>query len=186
MIRFITLIAFALVSSTAIASPRAGTSWQDAVARAMADADPEGDWQRVAVEQERGAQREAEIVITIDRDGSTAAKYNGDVTLKRGIIAGTNPKGSQALLVATDILVCHFELGCVPFEGIALDEIDLATGSCVYPLCGGNLDVLVDASPAYLVVDVIAQRDGSTVYSVTDLIIGFEVALSGIEPDEID
>jgi hypothetical protein len=183
-----TLLALCAVSSSVAASPQAGSDWGATVARGMADADPTGDWQLAPADHGSGVPGEAEITLTFFRDGSTEARYGGDVTLKRGIIAGMSRDGSEALLLATDVLVCDWEFGCAPFEGIEPDEIDFNSKAkdCSDSVCGADIDDLIAASPAYLVADVVHNRDGSTAYRVTGLVVGFQTALHGIEPDEID
>jgi hypothetical protein len=189
MIRTLTFIALSAISSSAVADSRSAPRWQNAVSSAMAEADPRGGWQRVAVQRHKpNAKPRAAIVIEKRRDGSTSARYSGNVTLKRGIVAAASPDGAHALLLAKDVLVCDWQVGCKPYEGILPDEIDFKGDqeSCVGPVCGGDIGVLVGASPVYLAADVVTRRDGSKTYAVKGLIVGFDNALRGIEPDEID
>jgi hypothetical protein len=171
----LTLLLLAAVSSTSFAATSTAPTWAVELAAAMADADPSGDWQLVPAEPQ-AAKAKADILIESFRDGSVAAGYHGNITLKRGIVAAASSDGTQALLFAEDVLVCTPELGCVPL---------VEPASCVSPLCGGA-DVLVDASSVYLVVDVDRLRDGSETYTVSDILVGFENAFAGVEPDEID
>jgi hypothetical protein len=46
--------------------------------------------------------------------------------------------------------------------------------------------VLTRAAPAYLAADIVPKRDGSRAFAVRGLVVGFQIAFNGIEPDEID
>ena len=182
----ITLVALSL-SSAALAST-AGGSWQDDVAAAMQAADPDGGWEIAPIPTTAAAKTKADILIESFRDGSTEASYHGDVTLKRGILAATSTDGAQGLVLLDDVLVCDWELGCEPLRGVEPDEIDVAfdAGRCHYPFCGGDAVTLAQTYPVYVVVDISVGRDGSESWTVSDLLVGFDLAFRGIEPDEID
>jgi hypothetical protein len=188
MMHALTLLALAALSSSAPATPRATTSWQDAVVATMAKADPIGGWKRVAVARpDAQAEHIREGTVTIRKAGAeTSATYNGNITLKRGVVAATSPDGKRALLVAQHVIVC--DTGCKPYEGMRAGDVDTRSEreSCVHPLCGGNLSVLTRAAPAYLAADIVTQRDGSKAFVVRGLVVGFQIAFKGIEPDEID
>jgi hypothetical protein len=173
--------------SSALLTSDTATTWQDAVVVAMAETDPPGDWQLVPAERPPApAGAQPEVLIERRSDGSTSASYHGSTMLEPRTIAAMSLDGTQALVQPRDILVCDSELGCgtiLPDEG-AFRGVDL--GECDDLSCGSGVDLLTDASPVYLVVDILVDPNGREVHEVSGIIVGFEIAFHGIEPDEID
>lgn len=181
------LLLTALIANAAASST--GPSWQVSLAEALHEADPNAGWVLAPVQAAALQKRTLADIICDIGEASASASWHGPGVLTQGSVIAGSADGRQVVLLAPDALICDATGGCAWLPALDEAAIDLpgeASGTCVWPVCGGVVQSLVGTHPLYVVADVQTRRDGSTSFLVTDLLVAFDAAVTGVEPDEID
>lgn len=168
------------LATAGTAGPTSAPSWADELADAFDAADPEGGWDVTPIPPTPAAAKTKADILIESLGTASSASWHGDVTLKRGVMAAVSPDGTQGLVLAERVMACG-TAGCAWLDTSA-DALPAA--GCMAPLCGGL--ELTSASPAWVIVDIAAAKDGSELWIPRTLLIAFDTALIGVEPDEID
>jgi hypothetical protein len=190
---FITLLA---TSSIAFAQD---SDWAPELQEGLAGADRSADWQLVPTTSQIEPS-EATVVVETERDLHTA--YVGDVTLKRGTyichpeqpgvaLVGIDPDeivgitGSSTGSAVPGVEPDEIDYTGAAAPGVEPDEIDCSAEATIPGVEPDEIDFtqLATLYPAYVVVELVTERDGTQSLDPFDSVIAFEWTGEGLMPE---
>lgn len=156
-------------------------SWAEEIVEAFDAVDPDGGWDLTPIPPTPAAAKTKADILIESLGAAPSASWRGDITLKRGIMLATSPDGTQGLVLPARVMVCG-TAGCDLLDPPA--ALPTESAGCAFPFCGGL--AFAEASPAWVVVDIGEAKDGSELWIPRSILVAFDTALIGVEPDEID